>query len=106
MAQNTLYFDDGEAYERFMGRWSRAAGSVFLDWLAPMEGARWLDVGCGTGAFTQLILDTRAPSAVVADQSRHSRRIVPITRSQIAARRPVARARIYGPLSQFSQIRL
>jgi ubiquinone/menaquinone biosynthesis C-methylase UbiE len=66
MAQSTVYFEDGEAYERFMGRWSRAAGTVFLDWLAPMEGAHWLDVGCGTGAFTQLILDTRAPSAVVA----------------------------------------
>ena len=66
MAQSTAYFDDGLAYERFMGRWSRAAGAVFLDWLAPIEGARWLDVGCGTGAFTQLILDTCAPSVVVA----------------------------------------
>ena len=77
MAQSTVYFDDGEAYERFMGRWSRAAGAVFLDWLAPIEGARWLDVGCGTGVFTQLILDTRAPSAAVAvegDRHAHNRR--------------------------------
>src|SRR6478609_9935717 len=66
MTQSTVYFDHGEAYERFMGRWSRAVGVVFLDWLAPIAGARWLDVGCGTGVFTQLILDTCAPSAVVA----------------------------------------
>jgi ubiquinone/menaquinone biosynthesis C-methylase UbiE len=66
MAQSTVYYEDGEAYERFMGRWTRAVGAVFLDWLAPNDGARWLDVGCGTGVFTQLILDTRRPSAVIA----------------------------------------
>jgi trans-aconitate methyltransferase len=59
-------FDDGAAYERFMGRWSRAAGSIFLDWIAPLTGARWLDVGCGTGAFTELVLDTCSPSAISA----------------------------------------
>src|SRR5712691_4909555 len=36
-------FDDSAAYERFMGRWSLAAGAVFLDWLAPERGLRWLD---------------------------------------------------------------
>ena len=66
MTQSTPYIADSQAYERFMGRWSRAAGAVFLDWLAPFARARWLDVGCGTGVFTQLILDTQAPSAVVA----------------------------------------
>jgi SAM-dependent methyltransferase len=59
-------FDDGAAYERFMGRWSRAAGAVFLDWLAPPPGARWLDLGCGTGVFTRLVLDQCAPAAVSA----------------------------------------
>ncbi len=57
-------FDDSAAYERFMGRWSRAVGEVFVDWLAPPAGARWLDVGCGTGVFTELILDSSSPSAV------------------------------------------
>jgi len=66
MAETKVTFDDGDAYERYMGRWSRAAGTVFLDWLTPPQGARWLDVGCGTGAFTQLVLDNGAPGAIVA----------------------------------------
>ncbi len=48
-----IRFDDGEAYERFMGRWSRAAGAPFLDWLAPPVQVRWLEVGCGTGASSR-----------------------------------------------------
>src|SRR5436190_20221478 len=66
MADTAINFSDGAAYERFMGRWSRAVGTIFLDWVAPSPGARWLDVGCGTGAFTELVLDTRSPSAVTA----------------------------------------
>jgi ubiquinone/menaquinone biosynthesis C-methylase UbiE len=59
-------FDDGAAYERFMGRWSRGAGKVFLDWIAPTPGACWLDVGCGTGSFTELIVDMCSPASVSA----------------------------------------
>ncbi len=49
-----------------MGCWSRAAGTAFLGWFAPSRNASWLDVGCGTGAFTELVLDTCAPGSVVA----------------------------------------
>jgi SAM-dependent methyltransferase len=66
MAEATNYFTDGQAYERFMGRWSRTAGEVFLDWLALPEGLDWLDVGCGTGAFTELVIDRCAPANIHA----------------------------------------
>jgi ubiquinone/menaquinone biosynthesis C-methylase UbiE len=66
MAEAALNFDDGAAYERFMRRWSRAAGAVFLDWIAPPVQARWLDVGCGTGILAELILDACSPAAVSA----------------------------------------
>jgi ubiquinone/menaquinone biosynthesis C-methylase UbiE len=59
-------FDDGAAYERFMGRWSRAAAPVFLEWLAVRAGASWLDVGCGTGILAQALLERNAPSSVHA----------------------------------------
>lgn len=69
MTQTTIAFDDARAYEHFMGRWSRALGMAFLEWLAPPQGACWLDVGCGTGAFTQLLLDNCAPAAVAGIDS-------------------------------------
>src|SRR5215470_4229097 len=61
MAELQIRFDDGAAYERMMGKWSRLAGEIFLDWLAPPSGLRWLDVGCGNGAFTELIVERCAP---------------------------------------------
>ena len=60
----TVTFNDGEAYEDFMGKWSRLAGEKFLAWLGARPGGRWLDVGCGNGAFTELIVDRCAPSFV------------------------------------------
>ena len=56
MADEQIRFDDGEAYEDFMGKWSLLAGNAFLDWLSPAAGLRWIDVGCGNGAFTELLL--------------------------------------------------
>lgn len=60
------FFIDAAAYERLMGRWSRAAGEQFLDWLSLPQGLRWLDAGCGTGAFTSLVLERCAPCAMSA----------------------------------------
>lgn len=59
-----IRFDDGAAYERYMGIWSRLAAETFLDWLAPAPGLRWLDIGCGNGAFTELVAGRCAPAAV------------------------------------------
>jgi ubiquinone/menaquinone biosynthesis C-methylase UbiE len=64
MAQQPLRFEDGAAYERMMGAWSRLAGDEFLDWLAPNKGLKWIDVGCGNGAFTELIMAKTAPIEV------------------------------------------
>lgn len=64
MTENQIRFDDGAGYERMMGVWSRLAGDVFLDWLAPAPGQRWVDVGCGNGAFTELLVQRCAPVAI------------------------------------------
>jgi ubiquinone/menaquinone biosynthesis C-methylase UbiE len=48
-----------------MGRWNRIAGRSFLEWLSMPEGLRWLDVGCGTGAFTDLIAQSSQPADII-----------------------------------------
>lgn len=58
-------FSDGEAYENMMGRWSRVAGQTFLEWVSPASGLRWVDVGCGNGAFTEMLVERYAPTAVI-----------------------------------------
>jgi len=55
-----------DAYERYMGRWSRPLAQAFLEWLRPPSGAHWLEVGCGTGALTAAILSSRDPRSVAA----------------------------------------
>lgn len=64
METHPIRFDDGDVYERFMGIWSGIVGQVFLDWLSPASGQRWADIGCGNGAFTELILQRCAPAKV------------------------------------------
>ena len=64
MAAGEIKFSDGAAYERYMGVWSRAAGEAFLAWLAPAPGLRWLDVGCGNGAFTEMLTARCAPASL------------------------------------------
>jgi ubiquinone/menaquinone biosynthesis C-methylase UbiE len=62
----TIRFEDGAAYEQMMGRWSLLVGQRFLDWVNPPQQASWVDVGCGNGAFTELIVQRCAPSSVQA----------------------------------------
>jgi SAM-dependent methyltransferase len=64
MAEHKIRFDDGAAYEQMMGIWSRLAGEIFLGWLAPPSGLRWIDIGCGNGAFTELLVGRCAPAEV------------------------------------------
>ena len=56
----------GEAYERFAGRWSRRVAREFLAWLNLGPGLAWGDVGCGTGALTQGILEGFDPARIRA----------------------------------------
>lgn len=59
-------WDESDAYEDYMGRWSRPMAREFLAWLAFAESARWLDVGCGTGALTGVITEMAKPKQVSA----------------------------------------
>jgi ubiquinone/menaquinone biosynthesis C-methylase UbiE len=63
-AHTGIHFEDGSAYERGMSPWSKLAGETFLEWLALGPALRWLDVGCGTGAFSELIVERCAPTEV------------------------------------------
>jgi len=64
MPEAQIRYEDGAGYERYMGDWSRRVGAVFLDWLAPPPGLKWIDVGCGNGAFTELLIERCAPTEV------------------------------------------
>jgi SAM-dependent methyltransferase len=64
MTDTAIRFDDGAAYERMMGIWSGFAGATFIDWLKPEKGLRWIDVGCGNGAFSEQLVERCAPAAV------------------------------------------
>jgi SAM-dependent methyltransferase len=64
---NAGRWTDGDAYEAYIGRWSRMLAKDFvaiLDGVAPQSA--WLDVGCGTGALTQAILHRCDPARVDA----------------------------------------
>src|ERR671939_1008893 len=60
---------NGAAYEYYIGRWSRLVARKFIAWLDISFGARWLDVGCGTGILSQTILDVASPQKVLGIDS-------------------------------------
>jgi SAM-dependent methyltransferase len=89
MAEVKITFDAADDYERFMGRWSRAIGEKFLAWLDPPAQARWLDVGCGTGAFSELILRHCAPESITGidpspSQIEYAQKLLPTATFQVA----------------------
>jgi ubiquinone/menaquinone biosynthesis C-methylase UbiE len=55
----------GDAYEAYMGRWSRSLARAFLAWMQPKPAAHWLDVGCGTGALTAAVCEAWGPASVI-----------------------------------------
>jgi SAM-dependent methyltransferase len=64
MTETRMRFDDGAGYERYMGNWSQRVGTIFLDWLDAPKNLKWIDVGCGNGAFTELVVDRCSPTEV------------------------------------------
>ena len=59
-------WESGDAYEQYVGRWSRLVATEFLEWLDVKPGSTWGDVGCGTGVFTECILVKADPASIVA----------------------------------------
>jgi SAM-dependent methyltransferase len=85
MAEDT--WSSGAAYDGYIGRWSRPVAEVFVPWLEPRTGAAWIDVGCGSGALTGVVLGSARPSRVIGvDPSAgfidHARATVDDTRAE------------------------
>lgn len=64
MSDTQTLWTSGEAYEPYVGRWSRRVAPEFLNWLAAPPAQDWVDVGCGTGELTRAILEWRDPRSV------------------------------------------
>jgi SAM-dependent methyltransferase len=58
----------GDAYDDFMGRYSRVLAKLFADFAGVAPGMRVLDVGAGTGALTSELV-ARGASVAAADPS-------------------------------------
>ena len=59
-------WSSGDAYDAWLGRWSRRVAPEFVDWLAVSSRLIWGDVGCGTGALVECILRKTDPARVLA----------------------------------------
>jgi ubiquinone/menaquinone biosynthesis C-methylase UbiE len=60
----------GDFYEYYMGRWSRLVAEYFTKWLSASSGLKWLDIGCGSGALSDAIINNHEPAVLTAiDQS-------------------------------------
>lgn len=78
-----------DAYERYVGRWSRGVAAEFVRWLDPPRGLEWVDVGCGTGALAAALLAQADPRRV---------RGYDLSPEHVAG----ARARVADPRAEFA----
>lgn len=71
MAESSRHdaWNGGDAYDAYMGRWSRRIAPRFLDLLEVPQALEWLEVGCGTGALSAAVLDRYSPSSLIAIDS-------------------------------------
>lgn len=58
-------FFNAEAYEGYMGRWSRRLAPLFVAFAEVQDGDRVLDVGCGTGSLAQAVAAVTRQSEIV-----------------------------------------
>lgn len=82
-------WNSADAYDLYVGRWSREVARDFVEWLAPARHLDWVDVGCGTGQLTASVLSTSYPRRVAAidralDYLRHARGHVSDERASFA----------------------
>ncbi|MGK5678361.1 class I SAM-dependent methyltransferase [Actinoplanes sp. URMC 104] len=77
-------WEAGDAYEAYVGRWSRKVAAEFVGWLDVPAGRRWLDAGCGTGALTSAALRTGPARVVGVDPSRGFLRTAPVEAHRVA----------------------
>lgn len=62
-----MLFDvPADAYDRYMGRFSRPLARTFAEWLGLDPPMHALDVGAGTGALTSVLLDRLGAGSVTA----------------------------------------
>jgi len=89
MAAPADRWTQGDAYERYIGRWSRRVAREFVAWLGRPPGERWLDAGCGSGALAAAALEHGAGEVVGLDRSpayaAHARATAPDSRLRFGA---------------------
>jgi ubiquinone/menaquinone biosynthesis C-methylase UbiE len=88
MNRPQIRFDDGASYETYMGVWSQSVGDAFLRWLAPASGWRWVDVGCGNAAFTEMLVERCAAAEVQGIDPAEAQ--IAFARSRLRAGAPAA----------------
>ncbi len=67
MADGTASFRSApDAYERYMGAWSRPLAAAFVEAARVAPGDLALDVGRGTGALTEALVERSGPDLVAA----------------------------------------
>src|SRR5215469_1108045 len=66
LQRSDAFWVDAQSYEAYIGRWSRVAAAMFVEWLCVRPGSTWLEIGSGTGALTQAILKRAEPARITA----------------------------------------